>query len=164
VDVSAERHAVEVPGGRLSLVLHLPESSTPVPCVVACHGLGASKDSDKYLAVVTWNAPSDLHELETDGKHRDGRGIGVPFFLELATHQYESTPSCVPRHLVVHGEADAVVPIDHGTVLHSRAEAPCDLVVIAGGDHRLTEPEHRRQAVGVPRRWFQRFLTTESSS
>lgn len=29
--------------------LHLPSSSRPVPLVVACHGLGASKDSDKYL-------------------------------------------------------------------------------------------------------------------
>lgn len=32
----------------MSLVLHLPER-TPAPCVVACHGLAASKDSDKYL-------------------------------------------------------------------------------------------------------------------
>jgi alpha-beta hydrolase superfamily lysophospholipase len=29
-------------------VLHLPEAR-PSPCVVACHGLGASKESDKYL-------------------------------------------------------------------------------------------------------------------
>jgi uncharacterized protein len=29
-------------------VLHLPASG-PAPCVVACHGMGASKDSDKYL-------------------------------------------------------------------------------------------------------------------
>lgn len=29
-------------------VLHLPPSG-PAPCVVACHGMGASKDSDKYL-------------------------------------------------------------------------------------------------------------------
>lgn len=32
----------------MALVLHLPER-TPAPCVVACHGLGASKDSEKYL-------------------------------------------------------------------------------------------------------------------
>src|SRR5215216_6132345 len=44
-----ERHAVEVVGGRVCLVLHLPEGDAPVPCVVACHGLSASKESDKYL-------------------------------------------------------------------------------------------------------------------
>ncbi|OLC16608.1 MAG: hypothetical protein AUH29_04610 [Candidatus Rokubacteria bacterium 13_1_40CM_69_27] len=44
-----ERHTVPVAGGRLALVLHLPERKERVPCVVACHGLRASKDSDKYL-------------------------------------------------------------------------------------------------------------------
>jgi alpha-beta hydrolase superfamily lysophospholipase len=44
-----ERYAVAVPGGACALVLHLPDSPRRVPCVLACHGLGASKDSDKYL-------------------------------------------------------------------------------------------------------------------
>jgi alpha-beta hydrolase superfamily lysophospholipase len=37
-----------VEGQKVSLVLHLPER-TPAFCVVACHGLGASKESEKYL-------------------------------------------------------------------------------------------------------------------
>jgi pimeloyl-ACP methyl ester carboxylesterase len=37
-----------VDGQKVSLVLHLPEK-TPVSCVIACHGLGASKESEKYL-------------------------------------------------------------------------------------------------------------------
>jgi alpha-beta hydrolase superfamily lysophospholipase len=40
---------VALPLGAVSLVLHLPGDTDPVPCVVACHGLRASKDSDKYL-------------------------------------------------------------------------------------------------------------------
>ena len=44
-----ERHTVALPGGELALVLHLPDSAGPTPCVLACHGLSASKDSDKYL-------------------------------------------------------------------------------------------------------------------
>ncbi len=43
-----EAHRVPVEGQKVAVVLHLPERR-PVPCVVACHGLGASKDSDKYL-------------------------------------------------------------------------------------------------------------------
>jgi alpha-beta hydrolase superfamily lysophospholipase len=42
---------VALPVGTLSLVLHLPGGPAPVPCVVACHGLRASKDSDKYLSL-----------------------------------------------------------------------------------------------------------------
>ena len=44
-----ERSTVALAGGKLALVLHLPDAPGAVPCVVACHGLAASKDSDKYL-------------------------------------------------------------------------------------------------------------------
>lgn len=47
--MTEERHAVPLAGGRLALVLHLPGGTERVPCVVGCHGLRASKDSDKYL-------------------------------------------------------------------------------------------------------------------
>jgi hypothetical protein len=44
-----ETHAVAVPGGAVACALHLPEGRGPFACVLACHGLGASKESDKYL-------------------------------------------------------------------------------------------------------------------
>jgi alpha-beta hydrolase superfamily lysophospholipase len=46
---SVERHRVLLRVGAVSLALHLPEGVARVACVVACHGLRASKDSDKYL-------------------------------------------------------------------------------------------------------------------
>jgi pimeloyl-ACP methyl ester carboxylesterase len=231
-----DQRAVPVAGGTLAMVLHLP-AAPAAPCVIACHGLGASKDSDKYLLlgaelppagfalarfdfrgcgessgreedttiatriedveavlkllgrhprlsgelgllgsslggfvalhvagargdgvpVITWNAPSNLFDLANDERH-DGQGIGMPFFMELASHRYESTPVGILRHLVIQGEADDVVPVEHGVVLHSRAAEPCDLIVIPGADHRLTDPGHRRQAVDASLAWFRRFL------
>ncbi len=47
---STKRLRVGVPGGgHLAVVLHTPAGPGRVPCVLACHGLGASKESDKYL-------------------------------------------------------------------------------------------------------------------
>jgi dipeptidyl aminopeptidase/acylaminoacyl peptidase len=46
--LTVERFSMKVGGVDVVGVLHLP-SSGPAPCVVACHGMGASKDSDKYL-------------------------------------------------------------------------------------------------------------------
>ena len=46
--LTVERFSVRVDGIDVVGVLHLP-ASTPAPCVIACHGMGASKDSDKYL-------------------------------------------------------------------------------------------------------------------
>jgi uncharacterized protein len=236
VGVSTEHHSIALPGGTLALVLHLPDAPARVPLVVACHGLSASKDSDKYLLlgaalpaaglalarfdfrgcgessgreedttiasriedveavlahldthprldgrlgllgsslggfvalhvalerpdtpVVTWNAPASLTELANDDL-RDNRGLGVPFAIEYMDGRYALAPKGVSRHLVVHGDADEVVTIDHGAQLHDQAVEPCDLVVIAGGDHRLTEPAHRAQAVAASVAWLTRFL------
>src|SRR5262249_20230705 len=48
MDMKVERFSLKVDGAVVVGVLHLP-SSRPSACVVACHGMGASKDSDKYL-------------------------------------------------------------------------------------------------------------------
>jgi hypothetical protein len=241
--VTLEQHRVAVPGGALALVLHLPGGPARVPCVVACHGLGASKDSDKYVQlgetlaaaglalarfdfrgcgassgaeedttiasrmadveavlglvgahprldgrvgllgsslggfvalqvaarraplppvpVVTWNAPASLTELANDDL-RENRALGVPFALEYATGRYALAPGGLPRHLIVHGDADDVVSVEHGVALHERALEPCELVIIEGGDHRLTDPAHRAHALEISRDWFLRFFSVET--
>ena len=234
--MNVERHAVALPAAKLALVLHLPSASGRVPCVVACHGLHASKDSDKYLLlgaalpqaglalarfdfrgcgessgredettiatriedveavltfleahprldgrfgllgsslggfvalfvaarrpgtpVVTWNAPANLAELARDDAEAR-RDPGIPFTREYAEGHYTHAPAGVPRHLCVQGDADDVVAPAHGVQLHERAAEPRGLIVIAGGDHRLTDPAHRARAVEVSRDWLGRFL------
>ena len=234
--MSSERHLVALPTAKLALVLHLPDGGGRVPCVIACHGLHASKDSDKYVLlgdvlpaagialarfdfrgcgessgredettiatrledveavlalleghprldgrvgllgsslggfvalfaaarrpgtpVVTWNAPASLTELANDDLE-ENRSLGIPFALEFMTGRYAMAPTGVPRHLCVHGDADDVVGLEHGAQLHEQAAPPCDLLVIAGGDHRLTDPAHRGQAVQASLDWFRRFL------
>jgi len=236
VGVSVERHSIALADGKLALVLHAPDGAERIPCVIACHGLSASKDSDKYLMlgdalpaaglalarfdfrgcgessgreqdttiasrledvdavwahldehprldgrigllgsslggfvalfvaarrpgtpVVTWNAPASLTELAND-EQRDNEALGVPFALEYMRGHYALAPKGVSRHLIVHGEADDVVGLEHGMQLLDQAAEPCDLLLIPGGDHRLTEPTHRARAVAASRDWLKRFL------
>jgi fermentation-respiration switch protein FrsA (DUF1100 family) len=82
----------------------------------------------------------------------------VPFALEYATGRYALAPPGLPMHLVVHGEADEVVGLEHGASLHELAAETCELLLIPGGDHRLTDPVHRKEAVGASRDWLRRFL------
>jgi uncharacterized protein len=239
--IVAEQHTVALADGKLALVLHLPEGTGRVACVIACHGLRASKDSDKYLLlgatlpaaglalarfdfrgcgessgveeettiatriedveavaaalqsharldgrfgllgsslggfvalfvaarragapVVTWNAPAGLTDLANDDLE-ESRGLGVPFALEYMGGRYALAPKGIERHLVVHGEADDVVGLDHGTQLYAQAAEPCELLIIPGGDHRLTDPTHRALAAEASRDWFVRFLAEETS-
>jgi len=235
-----EKHRVALPGGALALVLHLPDAPARVPGVVACHGLGASKDSDKFLLIgetlpaagfalarfdfrgcgessgaeeettiasrmedveavltllsrhprldgrfgllgsslggfvalqiaarghglplplpiVTWNAPASLTELANDDL-QENRGLGVPFALEYATGRYALAPAGLSHHLIVHGDADEVVTLEHGVALHERATDPCDFLIIPDADHRLTTPTHRHQALTATLDWFLRYL------
>ena len=224
--------------GSVSLVLHLPGGVERVPCIVACHGLRASKDSDKYLLlgeecvrvgwafarfdfrgsgeseglteaettvasrvadvlaviaflrerprldgsfgllgssmggfvvlharralgdsvpVVTWNAPASLVKLAASVAFED-TGLGAPFLAEFSTGRYAETPAGLDRHFVIQSEADETVAIDHGLALHAQAREPRDLLVIPGADHRITDPDHRRQAIARSLAWFARHL------
>lgn len=235
---AGERHTVPLADGALALVLHLPPGSAPVPCVVACHGLQASKDSDKYLllgaelprvgialarfdfrgsgesvglteeettvgsrvgdvhavlefleqhprlgggfgllgssmggfvalhvanergdglSVVTWNAPAMLTDLAND-ESRENVGLGVPFAIEYMSGKYAIAPAGVSHHLTIHGGVDETVDLEHGVVLHGKAAPPCDLFVIEGGDHRLTDPAHRALAVERSLAWFRAYV------
>jgi dipeptidyl aminopeptidase/acylaminoacyl peptidase len=234
---------VALGGGALAVVLNLPSGSDRVPCIVACHGLGASKESDKYLLlgeecvraglalarfdfrgsgesdglveaettvasrvadvlavvafvrahgrvdgrvglvgssmggfvalharaslarsipVVTWNAPASLARLAARVAIED-TGLGAPFVAEFATGRYATAPSGIDRHLVIQSAADETVPLDHGVTLHAQARAPRDLLVIAGADHRITDPIHRRQALTRTLDWLTTHLEPASS-
>jgi hypothetical protein len=109
------------------------------------------------IPVVTWNAPANLDDLAHEERH-DGAGLGPAFFAELATHRYIRAPAGVPRHLIVQGEHDDVVPVEHAAVLADRAADPFDCVIIAGADHRLTDIAHRHEALRLSVAWLSRFL------
>jgi fermentation-respiration switch protein FrsA (DUF1100 family) len=230
--VSEQRFTVVVGADDVAGVLHLPDDNTPSSCVIACHGMGASKDSDKYLLlgrelpaaglalarfdfrgsgesgglsrdatvesriadveavlghlaaqpaldgrfgllgsslggyvalwaasrvapgprlpVVTWNAPAALRELA----HADPGEAGAALVAEVKRGMRAEAPAGVTRVLVIQADRDEVVPPAHGRALFDRARDPRRLHVIAGADHRLTEPAHRREAVEESRRWL----------
>jgi fermentation-respiration switch protein FrsA (DUF1100 family) len=63
-------------------------------------------------------------------------------------------PVGVARVLVVQADRDEVVPPAHGRALYDRARDPKRLHVIPGADHRLSDTDHRREALAVSRRWL----------
>jgi fermentation-respiration switch protein FrsA (DUF1100 family) len=119
-------------------------------------GLHVVASLGEACPVVTWNAPASLRDLAAPERRDDGTGIGASLLEEVAEGRYAETPSGVTWHLVIQGAADDVVPPRQGTLLHARARDPRALVLIAGGDHRLTDPAHRARAVSESLGWFGR--------
>ena len=229
--MTLHRFTVTVGAADVVGVLHLPERR-PSACVVACHGMGASKDSDKYLVlgrelpaaglalarfdfrgggesgglyqeatietrvadleavldhlakrpeldgrfgllgsslggyvalwaasraaaaaplpVVTWNAPASLRDLPG----ADPAEAGAALVAEVRRGEWAEAPAGLSRVLVVQADRDEVVPPAHGHALFARAREPRRLHVIAGADHRLSDADHRREALEESRRWL----------
>jgi len=240
--VSESRFRVTVGAAEVAGVLHVPDGPGPWPCVVACHGMGASKDSDKYLLlgrelpatglalarfdfrgsgesggrheeatietrvadlegvldhlaklpelngrfgllgsslggyvalwaaaaraggaplpVVTWNAPVSLRELPGADPEQAGRAL----VAEVLRGDRAEAPAGVARVLVIQADRDEVVPPVHGRRLFERTAEPRALHVIAGADHRLSDPEHRREALEQSRRFMLHHLASQRTA
>jgi alpha-beta hydrolase superfamily lysophospholipase len=113
--------------------------------------------------MVTLAAPIDSRSLKAPaGPHPSAHGSAL---LEAETFQFDLTASLGDLHdlLVIHGEADAVVPVAHARRIHAASRAPKQLIINPGGDHRVTDPEHQRTFIAACRRWFQDLPTLSRS-
>jgi fermentation-respiration switch protein FrsA (DUF1100 family) len=62
------------------------------------------------------------------------------------------------RILVVHGEADLIVPPSHAREIFEGAQEPKRLIVQPKGDHRMSDPRHQQEFIHEAVLWFRRFL------
>ena len=103
--MSAGASRVTIGADELALVLHLPAGEGPWPCVVACHGMGASKDSDKYL-------------LLGEELPRSSRG----YFYQLAAVTGWTGVPFLPwlrqPALILAGDDDPIIPLANARLMH----------------------------------------------
>ena len=66
-----------------------------------------------------------------------------------------------PPTLLIHGDADQGVDINNSQVMHralTNQGIETDLVVVRGGPHGFTDPEHVRQSTEAMVDWFEQHL------
>ncbi len=66
--------------------------------------------------------------------------------------------SGISHTLVVHGDADAVIPVENARRIHSAAGDPKDLIIQPGGDHRISAPRHQAELMDRAGEWFARHI------
>lgn len=120
--------------------------------------LWAASQDPAVRAVTAWATPADLTDLVAQPETVQEYGLGEPCIRELRTGRFLHAPTDVARLLLLHGGADDVVPVAHAERIHAASPAPKGLHVFPGGDHPLTDPDHRREAVRRSLEWIQRFL------
>ena len=109
--------------------------------------------------VVTLAAPIDSRSLITAARRKSADPL--PPLLISQAFQFDLSDKLDGVHdlLVIHGEHDDVVPLEHGRRIYRAARKPKQLIVNPGGDHRVTNPEHQRTFVDACQRWFEHLLT-----
>lgn len=117
----------------------------------------ASRDP-QVRAVAAWATPADLEDLVESPDEVREYGLGDPCIAELQAGRCLRAPTDVPRVLFLHGGADDVVPVSHAERLYAASPDPKRLTVFPGGDHPLTDPVHRQEAVRLSLEWIRCFL------
>jgi fermentation-respiration switch protein FrsA (DUF1100 family) len=117
----------------------------------------ASLDT-RVKAVAAWATPAGLDDLAEQPDLVRELALGEVFMAELKQGRYLRTPVGTRYCLIIHGDQDELVPVAHATRLYERALNPRQLEIIPGGDHRLTDPGHRLQAIRLSLSWIGRYL------
>ena len=58
--------------------------------------------------------------------------------------------------LVVHSSSDETVPVDHARQIHAGVAQPKKLVILEGGDHRMSDAGHQKHFEGLFIEWLQK--------
>lgn len=99
-------------------------------------------------AVVTYAAPIRIPTSSTV-RNPDG---GLRFDLNLDF-------SRIHHILVLHGNADDIVPISHGFEIYERSCRPKRMIIQKGGDHPMGNPMHQRAFIREAAYWFLAWIT-----
>ncbi len=113
----------------------------------------------KPARMVTLAAPIDSHSLIRAARRKSSDPL--PPFLESEAFQFDLSDNLAGVHdlLVIHGEKDEVVPLEHGRRIYAAVRDPKQIIVNPGGDHRVSHPDHQRALVDVCQDWFAPLLT-----
>jgi len=114
-------------------------------------------------AVVTWATPFTLFGLEERREEREMASLGQEFFQDIKTHDLTPILGKVANCLVIHGDRDEMVPVEHARMIYKGLNEPKKMAIIEGGDHRLTRPDHRKQAMEMTLEWFETYLEDRTS-
>jgi len=117
--------------------------------------LKAAKDA-RIKCISPWATPYRLD------KDEDGTISGIPFketiFTDFAQHDVLAEAQKVSNALVIHGEMDDIVPCVEGKTIYKSIKKPKKCVIIKGGDHTLSDPIHRDEAIKLALHWFQGYF------
>ena len=116
---------------------------------------GATEPRVKALAL--WATPSHLGA----GRNKvqdEAPSLHEAFYEDVKRYDARQVIKGAAHCLILHGEADELVPVSQAEEVYKCVRHPKHLEVFEGGDHRFTDPHHRRRAIELSLNWFKKYL------
>ncbi len=111
------------------------------------------------LAVVTWGAPLRSTDLVSQTTPPDS---GSPAPFEKQPFDLSDQIVGLQNILILHGDADDIVPLSHARQIYDRVSEPKKLHVFARSDHRMSHPPDQQRFINAATIWFQSYLKPQS--
>jgi fermentation-respiration switch protein FrsA (DUF1100 family) len=105
-----------------------------------------------------WSTPSHLIDLAERLPQVSPVEFSQECLEDLLTVELLPRLKNVQKVLIVHGDKDQQVPLEHASRLYEVLDEPKALHVLEGADHRFSESEWREEAISLSIEWFKRFL------
>jgi alpha-beta hydrolase superfamily lysophospholipase len=109
----------------------------------------------RVKALALWATPSHLGDKK---QSVDEALLKDAFYADVKKYDARQAIKNLENCLILHGEADELVPLSQAGELYAAARSPKHLEVFPEGDHRFTNPQHRLQAIKMSFEWFQKYL------
>jgi alpha-beta hydrolase superfamily lysophospholipase len=106
-----------------------------------------------YAAPLTLKARISVEDLPPELRLKDRQARPFPLAFDI-----RDQVSRIKNILIVHGDADTVVPYSDAVALYRKVKPPKQLVRQAGGDHPMSRPSHQLEFVQAAANWFRDHL------
>ena len=113
----------------------------------------------KPARMVTLAAPADSRSLLARARLDPAADLPSVFERDALQFDLADRLAAIDNLLVIHGEADEVVPVTHARRIYAASREPKRLMINPGGDHRVSDPEHQQAFIQACRDWFAPLLT-----
>ena len=106
--------------------------------------------------------PDDLYRVYKGERFFElpsGRKLKREFFADIREYDLCGAVGEIGCPLlVIHGNADDLVPVENAHCIYEKANEPKRLEIIEGGNHGFNGPDHMERIVSLTIDWFRQYL------
>ena len=111
-----------------------------------------------FSALAVWATPFEIRRPSKNHKASELAVLKAEFYADLNHYRLGDVLNNVSHCLILHGQKDELVPVDHATQIYQRLREPKTLDIVPGADHRFSDDRHRQQAIERTVTFFRQYL------